>query len=77
MKIVCLAFFSLKLPRPPRPSSEQPSEPLPFFHLPPSISNPLPLPFPFRSALDAVLDDERWGEALEYNRGAPMPHEGP
>ena len=33
-------------------------------------------PPPLRSALDAVLDDERWGEALEYNRGAPMPHEG-
>ena len=29
------------------------------------------------SALDGLLDDERWGEALEYNLGAPMPHEEP
>jgi hypothetical protein len=37
---------------------------------------PPPPPPPVRSALDKLLDDERWGDALEYNRGAPLPHEG-
>jgi hypothetical protein len=27
------------------------------------------------SALDALLEDGRWGEALDYNFGVPMPHE--
>ena len=42
----------------------------------PLITTTHPPTQPVRSALDEVLDDERWGEALEYNRGAPMPHEG-
>ena len=28
-----------------------------------------------RRALDELMDDERWGEALAYNSGIPMPHE--
>ena len=31
---------------------------------------------PARSALDTLLEDERWADALDYNIGAPMPHEG-
>jgi hypothetical protein len=50
--------------------------------LPPPLPLPLPLspvpsaqPTPADRALDELMDDERWGEALAYNSGAPMPHD--
>ena len=34
-----------------------------------------PCPPPPSRALDELMDDERWGEALAYNSGIPMPYE--